>query len=225
MPHVFTGRVSIKDMIESLGVPHPEVDLLLVNGAPVDFDYLVQDGDAVDVYPVFAADTPDVPSLVRPAPLAEAKFVLDTHLGTLARYLRLLGFDTLYRNDYPDDELAGVSSSERRILLTRDVGCLKRAIVTYGYFVRSKQPDEQIVEVLRRYALFDAVQPFSRCIRCNGLLHQVEKAAVLDLIPPETRQYYDEFRQCAGCGQVYWRGSHFSRMQGIIERALAGRED
>ncbi len=218
--HAFEGRVSIKDMIESLGVPHTEVDVILVGGQSVDFDYLVRDGDRVSVYPVF--ESLDVSSLtrLRPEPLRQPRFVLDTHLGKLAHYLRLLGFDSLYDNGYQDDELARISSQEKRILLTRDRGLLKRSVVTHGYCVRGTNPRRQLSEVLRRFDLFDAVQPFRRCIRCNGLLEPVSKKAILDRLPPKTREYYDEFRLCQSCDQIYWKGSHFQRMQQFVQQVL-----
>jgi uncharacterized protein with PIN domain len=218
--HIFAGRVSVKDMIESLGVPHTEVDLILVDGRSVDFSYLVRDDDRISVYPVF--ESIDIAPLVRvrPQPLREPRFVLDTHLGQLATYLRMLGFDTLYQNDQPDEELAHLSSQEGRILLTRDRGLLKRSIVTHGYCVRETNPRHQLVEVLRRFDLFDAATPFRRCMRCNGLLQPVSKAAICDRLPPRTRQYYDEFRLCQGCDQIYWKGSHYRRMQQFIKSVL-----
>ncbi len=211
------GRVAVKDLIESLGVPHPEVDLILVGGVSVDFAHLVRDGDRIAVYPVF--ETIDVAPLlrVRPPPLPEARFVLDTHLGKLAAYLRMLGFDTLYRNDAADEALARVSRDERRILLTRDRGLLKRSLVTHGYFVRATAPWDQVVEVLRRFDLFGSLAPFQRCLGCNGLLAPVPKDQVADRLPPKTRQCYDDFRLCEGCGRIYWPGSHHQRMQRLIE--------
>jgi len=218
--HSFKGRVSVKDMIESLGAPHTEVDLILVNGDSVGFSYLVQDGDRLSIYPVFEAV--DITPLVRlrPKPLREPRFVLDTHLGRLASYLRMLGFDTLYRNDFPDPELARISSDEGRILLTRDRGLLKRAVVTHGYCVRETNPRAQIVEVLRRFDLFGAVTPFCRCMSCNGSLQPVSKQAIGNRLPPKTREYYDEFRVCGGCEQVYWKGSHYQRMREFIAWVL-----
>ena len=218
--HSFEGRVSIKDTIESFGVPHTEVDLILVNGESVDFSYLVQEGDRVSVYPIF--ESIDITPLVRvrPRPLREPRFVLDTHLGRLMAYLRMLGFDTLYQNDYADKELAQISKREGRILLTRDRGLLKRSIVTHGYCVRETDPRRQLVEVLRHLNLFGAIAPFRRCIRCNALLQPVSKQAVIDRLPPKTRQYYDEFRICQGCDQIYWKGSHYQRMQQFVERIL-----
>jgi 2-keto-3-deoxy-L-rhamnonate aldolase RhmA/uncharacterized protein with PIN domain len=218
--HPFELSRSIKDMIESLGVPHTEIDLILVNGNSVGFDYQVRDGDRVSVYPRFTSI--DITPLlrVRPQPLPVARFVLDTHLGKLAAYLRMLGFDTLYRNDYTDAELAHISHAEERILLTKDRGLLKRTEVTHGYFVREIDPQQQVAEVLRRFALSQSVAPFSRCLRCNTLLKPVDKATIVDRLPPKTREYYQEFRICPTCGRIYWRGSHYDRMQHLIDRLL-----
>jgi uncharacterized protein with PIN domain len=148
------------------------------------------------------------------------RFVLDTHLGQLAAYLRMLGFDTLYRNDYSDDELARISSQEQRILLTRDRGLLKRGIVVYGYYVRETDPQRQVVEILRRYQLAAATAPLRRCIRCNGLLHTVPKADVADRIAPKTHDFFEEFSICAACDQIYWKGSHYEKMRQFIESLL-----
>lgn len=219
--HSFEGRVSIKHLIESLGVPHPEVDLVLVNGRSVDFSYIVQDGDRISVYPVFESINIAPLVRVRPQPLREPRFVLDTHLGRLAAYLRMLGFDTVYRNDFADEELARISSQEGRILLTRDRGLLKRNQVTHGYCVRGTNPRSQLVGVLRRFDLFQMVAPFTRCIRCNGILRPVSKQAISHRLQPKTRRYYDEFRVCQACDQIYWKGSHYQRMQQFIEGVLA----
>lgn len=218
--HSFELSASVKDVIEALGVPHTEVDLILANGVSVDFAYLVRDGDRISVYPVFEAI--DITPLVRvrPWPLRETRFVLDVHLGRLVIYLRMLGFDALYRNDYTDEELAQISSTQGRILLTRDRGLLKRSVVTHGYCVRSTSPHQQLVEVLRRFDLFASLHPFSRCLRCNGLLEAVDKQAISDRLPPKTRQYYDEFRRCQNCDHIYWSGSHFQRMQQFIQSVL-----
>jgi len=216
--HPFNGRVSIKDMIESLGVPHTEIDLILVNGESVDFSYIVQGGDRIAVYPVF--ESFDITPLVRlhPQPLRDPRFVLDTHLGKLASYMRMVGFDTLYRNDYEDSELARVSKDEHRTLLTKDRGLLKRSMVTHGYCVRETNPRLQLVEILRRFDLFNLIDPFRRCIRCNDLIDPVAKEAILDRLTPDTRQYYDEFRMCRTCSQIYWKGSHYQHMQQFIDQ-------
>ncbi len=216
----FKDRVTVKHLIESLGVPHGEVDLILVDGEPADFGHIVAADERISVYPVF--ESLDVGELnrLRPRPLRESRFVLDTHLGQLASYLRLLGFDTLYRNDYDDPELAGISHEQGRILLTRDRGLLKRKIVSHGYVVRQTDPAEQLLEVVERFDLRGQFEPFRRCLRCNGLIEAVDKAAVVDQLPANTRRYYDEFRQCADCGQVYWQGSHYQRMRTFLKRTL-----
>lgn len=218
--HFFDGRVSIKDTIESLGVPHTEVDLIVVNDASVDFSYLVQDGDKIIVYPVFAAVEIEPKVHLRSQP--PTRFVLDIHLGKLANSLRLLGFDTLYRNDYEDEQLAKISSSEGRILLTRDRGLLKRSLVIHGYSVRETNPQLQIVEVLRRFNLFGAISPFRRCIRCNGTLESVSKEAIIEQLPPQTRQNYDEFSRCQSCNQIFWKGTHYQQMLQFIESVKQG---
>lgn len=221
--HIFEGRVSIKDMIEAQGVPHTEVDRILVNDLSVDFSYIVQDRDRINVYPV--SEDPDITqlSLVRPKPLFVARFVLDIHLGKLATSLRMLGFDTLYRNDYRDEELAHISSTQDRILLTRDRGLLMRSMVTNGYYVRSTNPQQQVVSVLRRFDLFGAVAPFHRCLRCNGLLKAVSKETIIDQLPPQIQQVVNEFHRCSECCQIYWKGSHYERMQKFIEAVLSSQ--
>ncbi|HRY15752.1 MAG TPA: Mut7-C RNAse domain-containing protein [Candidatus Competibacteraceae bacterium] len=215
--HAFQRRASIKDMIEAQGVPHTEIELILVNGCSVDFSYIVQDGDRISVYPMF--ETFDMRSMirVRPYPLRISRFVLDVHLGKLARYLRLLGFDTLYRNDYEDAELAHLASEERRILLTRDRDLLKRAVVTRGYYVRAVDPRRQIEEIIERFDLQQAIQPFQRCVRCNGRLSATTKQQVWERLPPETRRSVDEFWACEACGQVYWEGSHMPHIRRFIQ--------
>ena len=220
--HAFAGRSSVKDRIEALGVPHTEVDLILVNGVSVDFAYILQDGDQVSVYPVFEAL--DLTPLVRlrPRPLREPKFVLDAHLGKLAGYLRLVGFDTLYRNDFADAELARLAEAEKRILLTKDRGLLKRRQVTRGYCVRAADPGQQIREVLAYFDLFSAARPFTRCLNCNGHLTPVEREAVAGCVPPDVWENHADFHVCAGCGKVYWRGSHYDRLSRFVTEILPG---
>ncbi|RPI99759.1 MAG: twitching motility protein PilT [Chloroflexi bacterium] len=219
--HRFEGRISIKDMIESLGVPHTEIDLILVNGASVDFAYLVQDGDRISVYPVF--ESFDIKSLVRvrPEPLREPKFVLDVHLGRLTAYMRMLGFDALFPENYDDENLARISATEHRTLLTRDRGLLKRKMVTHGYCVRETDSRKQVSEVLRRFDLYRLIAPFQRCVHCNGLLEAVDKAAIHDRLEPDTLAYYDEFRRCPTCDRIYWKGTHYDRMQQFIQEIIA----
>lgn len=218
---------TVKDLVESLGVPHTEVDVILVNGEPVGFSHRLLDGDRVSVYPVFESlDVAPVAHL-RPRPLRRTRFVLDVHLGKLARDLRLLGFDARWANEASDEGLVATSLGEHRILLTRDRGILKRAAVTHGYLVRETLPRRQTVEVLNRFDLFGAVAPFGRCLACNGRTAPVAKDEVLDRLPPRTRRDYDDFRRCADCGRIYWRGSHYDRLRArvaeILEPAPGGR--
>lgn len=216
--HAFQGGVSVKDLIESLGPPHPEVDVVLVDGEAVEFTHRVEDGQRLAVYPVFSSL--DVAPLVRvgPPPLAEFRFVLDVGLGRLAGFLRMLGFDSLWRNDSADEELARVSREEQRILLTRDLGLLKRSEVVHGYFPRETDPSRQLVEVVRRFRLTEHMRPFSRCLACNASLDEASAAEVTGRVPERVRATFTRFQQCPGCKRVFWAGSHHARMQLIIDK-------
>ncbi len=213
----FQVNTTVKHLIESLGVPHTEIDLILVNGESVDFTYRVQDGDRVSVYPVF--ESLNIKPLTRlwKHPLRQPRFIADTHLGRLAAYLRMAGFDTLYRNDYSDSELALLSQSESRIVLTRDRGLLKRNQVTHGFFVRHDEPFLQLVSVIERFDLHNELKPFTRCLRCNNLLDTVAKENILDRLPANTAQTFVEFKICYSCDKVYWKGSHYKRMSALIK--------
>jgi uncharacterized protein with PIN domain len=217
----FDGRPSIKDVVEALGVPHPEIDLLIVDGEAVDFSYHVGDGDRVAVYPPM--QMLDVGEMIRlqPPRQTEPRFIADVHLGRLTAYLRLAGFDTIYHNDAPDDEIVAISASEDRVLLTRDVGVLKHTIVRRGYFVRETQPAGQLVELLRHFDLVTRATPFTRCLRCNSRLQAVRKDLVDHLLPARTRTWFHEFSCCPTCSRIYWRGSHHVRMQRFLDAAFA----
>lgn len=218
--HYFKERPSIKDTIEALGVPHPEVEAISVNGNWVDFSYIIQDKDQISVYPVScAANIAQKVELRSPLPQVK-RFVIDIHLGKLATSLRMLGFDTLYRNDYEDEVLADISSREGRILLTRDRGLLMRGIVTYGYYVRHTNPQQQLTEVWQRFTLKEGVAPLQRCLRCNGLLVPVAKERIFDQLPPQVRQQVNEFHHCQQCKQIYWQGTHYDRMQKFIAEVM-----
>lgn len=208
---------NVKDLIESIGVPHTEIELILVNGKSVDFNYKVQADDRISVYPMF--ETLDMSSelKLRQTPLRTIKFVLDCHLGKLAKYLRMAGFDTLYKNDYSDQELASISSQKNRILLTRDLNLLKRRIIDHARFVRQTKPLNQLREIIERFDLYKQIRPMTRCIRCNGLLTEVDKSIIEEQLEPKTKRYYEYFKQCQGCQQIYWRGSHCMGIVKIIE--------
>jgi uncharacterized protein with PIN domain len=196
----FEPHQSLKHLIESIGVPHTEFGRVMVNGHEMDPASRLRDGDQVTVYP---ADT-----LLNGDPC----FILDNHLGQLAIYLRMLGFDCLYRNDYQDDELARVSIEDGRVLLTRDRRLLMRKL----YCIHQTDPRQQTVEVLRRFMLFGHVRPFRRCLRCNSPLQVVSKQDIIERLEPLTKQYYDEFSLCPSCNQIYWKGSHYGHMQQMI---------
>jgi len=208
---------SVKDLIQAQGVPHTEIDLILVNGRSVGFDYVVRDGDRIAVYPVFASL--DISSLVRlrPEPLRDPRFVLDVHLGRLATYLRILGIDASFDVGRDDAELAALSRAQQRILLTRDRGLLMRRVVDRGYYVRATDPPAQIVEIVRRFDLTSSFDPLSRCTRCNTRLHPIPKDQVVDRLLPRTRETYDTYSLCDTCERVYWQGSHYARMLAFVE--------
>lgn len=212
---------SVKDAVESVGIPHTEVALLVVDRAPVGFDRLVRGGERVAVYPTTLDLVPEGGDL-RPPPPEPRRFVADVHLGTLARRLRTLGFDTWYSSDADDVTLARIAIRDDRILLTRDRGLLMRREIVHGYLPRSADPEEQTREVVERFDLGSRVAPLSRCIRCNGVLAPVEKQEVLPALPPATRREHDTFVRCHDCRQVYWPGSHLTALETIVANATDG---
>jgi uncharacterized protein with PIN domain len=215
--HQFQGTPAVKDRIEALGVPHTEVDLILVDGQSVDFMHKLWGGERVAVYPVFECFELGAGSRLRPQPLREPRFVLDVHLGRLAAYLRLLGFDCLYRNDYGDEELLSISRDQHRILLSRDTGLLKRAALTHGAFLHATDPRRQLREVCGRFQLDGRIAPFTRCARCNGAVEPLDaQSPGPSTISPSKQtmaQHGGSFSQCQGCGQLYWPGSHLARLR------------
>jgi uncharacterized protein with PIN domain len=216
--YTFNGPTSVKHAIEAIGVPHPEVDLILAEGRSVDFGYRLVHKDRVTVYPVFESFDISPVVRLRPEPLRRPAFVLDVHLGKLARMMRLLGFDCLYRNDYNDPEIVDISVGQNRIILTRDRHLLQASVVTRGYWVRSGDVDQQVVEVLRRFDLFSGIRSLRRCLLCNGALAAVAKEDILEHLEPKTILYYNTFFQCRQCGQIYWKGTHFEE----LEKRVAG---
>ena len=215
--HNFIDRTSVKDLIESLGVPHTETDLILVNSNSVGFDYIINDGDDISVYPVFESlDISNIQHL-RSKPLRQPKFICDVHLGRLARYLRMIGFDVYYKNDLSDEKIVKISSKGRRAILTRDIGLLKRNEVTHGYYVRNTKVEEQVKEIMSRFDLQKSIKEFSRCIECNEPLVTVEKNKILDELLPKVIQSQDEFYRCPSCKKIYWKGTHYQQMLSFIK--------
>jgi hypothetical protein len=202
----FIGRQSIKHLAESLGVPHPEIGRVQVNDQEEALGSITQDGDQIEIYPI------------ENGCLVEPRFLLDCHLGRLTAHLRMLGFDCLYQNDFDDPNMADIVQREERILLTRDRRLLMRKVISHGYCLRSLNSLEQLTEVIQRFQLINKIQPFHRCLRCNHPLEAVDKDAIIDRLEPLTKQYFDKFHICPACRQIYWKGSHYERMQSLIEK-------
>lgn len=215
----FKDRQTIKDIIEGINIPHTEVYLITKENEPITFNYLVKDGDIISIYPVFR--TIEIESdlkTTRKKYKGIPKFIADAHLGKVVSYLRILGFDTLYYNDYGDQKLAELSHQQNRILLTRDHGLLMRKIVEYGYFIRSDNPKEQLKEIILRYNIFKYINLSSRCPKCNGVLKKIKKDLIIDRLEPKTKKYYKDFQICSNCNKIYWKGSHFKKIDKLINK-------
>jgi uncharacterized protein len=204
------GTSTVGHLVEALGVPLTEVGSLVASGRPVAPSYRPVGGDVLEVRPV-----------TRPQrlPLAPPLFLLDVHLGALARRLRLVGVDSAYSNDAGDDELIVAANEQNRVLLTRDRGLLRRRSLWLGGYVRGDRPDEQLRDVLERFA--PPLAPWTVCTACNGRLTAVRKADIEGLLQPGTRRTYDAFARCPACGQVYWRGAHSQHLARIVAAAAA----
>ena len=200
----FANRPAIKDAIEAMGVPHVEIGEIILNGQLVSLSHSLVPDDRVEAYPIVQED-------------ASQKFVLDVHLGKLARLLRLLGFDTQYQNNYTDKEIVVLAQAQQRVVLTRDVGLLKHKSIRWGYWLRSQQPMEQAREVIYRFALNYFFKPFTRCLSCNGLITPIAKEAIASQLLPNTFLHFSEFYQCQSCKKIYWKGSHYEKMLHLIE--------
>ncbi len=211
----FDRNPSIKDSIEAIGVPHTEVNQIIVNGDSVGFGYHMAEGDDVSVYPV--SINVDISPRVKLREEPVHIFIVDVNLGKLARLLRMAGFDSEFRNNYNDHDVARLAHTENRIVLTRDRRLLRHKIITHGYWIRSFEPRRQFVEVLDRFGLWSEISPFNRCLECNGIIEPISKEDVIDQLEPRTVLYYDEFFRCADCGNIYWKGTHFDHMNSVLE--------
>lgn len=218
----FRPHQTVKDVLEATGIPHTEVDLIVVNGKPEGFTHRPAPGDRIAAYPMFEALDIGSTARLRPVPLRDTRFVVDVNLGRLARLLRLFGFDVWWSSDADDETLVDISLAQRRILLTRDRALLKRRIITHGVFVHSDDPEAQTLEVIRRLDLSERLAPLTRCLRCNGQLAAVSKEEVIDRLEPLTRRYYNDFVRCAECSRIYWPGSHHAKLLRLVER-IRGR--
>lgn len=213
-----------KHMIEALGVPHTEVELILVNGESSGLERMLADGDRVAVYPMF--ETLDVAPLlrIRDKPLRPLRFVADAHLGGLARLLRMAGFDTLYDNAFRDDDIVAIGGEQQRVVLTRDRELLKRRGVTHGCYLHAIKPAPQLRELYARFDLAAIAQPFTLCLHCNLPLRPVPKAEVVASLPESVRAEHDAFTRCDRCGRVFWKGSHHKRMAAMLDGVTAAVE-
>jgi uncharacterized protein with PIN domain len=220
----FKGKRSIKDMIEALGVPHTEIDLILVNGKSVDFTYLLQDGDRASVYPVFESFNVEGVTHLRAIPLRETKFIADNHLGHIVRYLRVLGFDVCYDTFLSPRKIIEISKKERRIILTKSKGLLKFKEVTHGLYIYPGTTEEQIKRIVDFLDIKSKVKPFSRCLHCNNLLQTIAKEKIAERIPPKTKAHCDEYTHCTYCDKIYWKGTHFMSMKKVIDMILKDQE-
>ncbi|MDE2366587.1 MAG: Mut7-C ubiquitin/RNAse domain-containing protein [Betaproteobacteria bacterium] len=209
-----------KHMIEALGVPHTEVELILVNGESVGFDRLLEEGDHVAVFPKFEMLDVTPVLRVREHPLRVTRFVADAHMGGLAHLLRMAGFDTLYDNNFHDEEIEAIVVRDGRIVLTRDRELLKRRSITHGCYVHALKPSEQFCEIFDRLDLARGARPFTLCLECNTPLHPIDKAEVLTRIPPSVRERFDTFSTCDNCLRVFWEGSHWQRMRDLLDACM-----
>jgi uncharacterized protein len=209
-----------KHMIEALGVPHTEVELILVNGESVGFDKLLEEGDRVAVFPKFEMLDVTPVLRVREHPLRVIRFVADAHLGGLAHLLRMAGFDTLYDNNFHDKEIETIAAQDGRIVLTRDRELLKRRTITHGCYVHTLKPSEQLCEMVDRLDLGRHAHPFTLCLECNTPLHAIEKAEVLDRLPESVRERFEHFSTCDNCHRVFWEGSHWQRMRNLLDACI-----
>jgi uncharacterized protein len=199
---------TLKNAIEALGVPHTEIGALRVNGVPATMQRIVREGDQIEVEASKSGSEPDL------------RFVADAHLGGLARFLRMLGFDTLYDNAFADEEIRRLADEDRRVVLTRDRELLKCREIVHGAYVRALKPEAQLAEVARRYPLAKGARPFTRCLRCNVPLHPVERAAVAPRVPRAVYELHERFMRCPGCEGVFWPGSHYQRMRDALRSAV-----
>ncbi len=214
-------RASIKDILESLGIPHTEIGKIMLDGREQAFDKIAEDGEHFEIHPLSPTRPPTVATHLRPVPLAGCIFLVDINVARLGGLLRMAGIDAeAVEPESANPETVLRAIREKRILLTRNRDLLKHRELVFGHLVRNQEPDQQLREIVDLYGLMDQLQPFSRCIACNDLLVEVEKSAVLDRLLPLTKKYYDHFQQCSGCGKIYWHGSHHEKMEAKLKIIL-----
>jgi uncharacterized protein with PIN domain len=212
----FKLHPSVKDLIEAQGIPHTAVFKLEINGREQSFEYNVWDGDEITVYPFEYADIATTDRIF----WQPTAFIADLHLGKLAKTLRLLGFDTSFNKNWDDNNIRRQSNQQQRMILSRDIELLKNGKTKFGYWVRSDDPDRQIKELFNRFSLADQINPFTRCMKCNGSLRDVELKKVEDRVPPKVKEWHSDFFQCSDCQQVYWEGSHYKKLKKKVDELI-----
>lgn len=210
-------RASIKDIVESLGIPHTEIGTIRVGSRTTDFGFIPEPGQRIQVSEINPPFDVTRPSKLRPAPLPTTRFIVDVNVGRLAALLRLTGFDTAYGNSLDDGDIAALAHGENRVVLTKDRALLKRNKIVFGRLVRAVQPKDQLTETLQFFGLAGPYNLFSRCLRCNRKLQPVAKAAILHRLEPKTKRYFNTFKTCSDCNRIYWRGSHCDAMVAKLE--------
>ncbi|MFA9370974.1 MAG: Mut7-C RNAse domain-containing protein [Labilibaculum antarcticum] len=217
----FKTPITLSDTMVSFGIPLSEVDLILVNGESVELTYRLKENDRISVYPKFESFDISSHSRLREKPLRETRFILDCHLGKLTKYLRILGFDCFYKNYMDDDAIIDIAAREKRIILTRDKLLLSSSRITHGYYMRSTEKHEQLKELVQKFDLYSQFKSFTRCMICNEHLQSAEKYTIEDKLDSETAQVFNEFYLCPKCDKVYWKGSHFKRMEAFIRNLVS----
>jgi len=216
----FRGKRSVKDMIESLGVPHTEVDLILINGNSVDFNYIVKDGDRASVYPTFESFNIKSVTYLRRKPLRQTRFIADINLGDIVKRMRMIGFDVYFNSALINSQIIDVSLKDKRIILTKSKQLLKFKKVTHAIFIHPGSKDEQVKRIINKLDIKNQAKPFSRCLHCNSLLKKTTKEDVLRRIPPKTRDYCEEYFICESCDKLFWNGTHMINMGNFVYRML-----
>lgn len=212
-------KASIKDIIESQGVPHTEIGRMVANGQTVDFSFIPRQEQKIEISAIRPPFDVFHPSLLRPHPLSEWRFIVDVNVARLATLLRMLGFDTAYSRHFSDRSIARLAALEKRIVLSRDIELFKRKQITFGRWIRNTHPDAQLVEVLHFFGIKEPFSPFSRCLKCNRPLEPVPKKVIGHRLEPKTRRYFHHFKICRQCDQIFWQGSHFDEMCRRLEKA------
>lgn len=222
--YLLTRRASIKDIIESLRIPHSEIGHIMRQGEELSFSTIPATHERIDIHPIRAPFDVRIPTRLRPEPFDDVRFLVDINVGKLTSLLRMAGFDTASTAGLSSQEIAEKAIREQRILLSRNRDLLKLRAIVFAHLVRTQQPLKQLSEVLHLYGLTQDVHPFSRCLRCNILLEPVNKAEIMARLEPLTKQYYDRFYRCSACDRIYWRGSHHEHMLEVITAAVSTQE-